>query len=147
MEGRRFIDTAELLLERNSPSNCRTVFNRAYYAAYNTGVELFEKAGVTINENAKGHTQVSTYLQQCGVPKLNEAGSKLGDLYSDRILADYRLNKTNVEKLNNAKLAVLRAKMIISTFDLFSSSSERQKIKKGIERYNKKIESASMEHS
>ena len=138
MEGRNFIDTAKILLKKDSPANYRTAFSRAYYASYNTGVELFEKAGITIIEGPGGHEQVSRYLQNCGIQELAEVGSKIGTLYTDRIKADYRLNNNIVEKRINATLAVAMAETIINSLDLHFSNSATE-IRKGIEEYNDKI--------
>ena len=105
MDPRDFVQIARDILGNNVPANCRTAFNRSYYAAYHVGVELIEEAGVKIDRNAQGHNQVTKYFNNCGVNDLVVAQQKLVNLYSDRIKADYRLNHKSVEKIANAKKA------------------------------------------
>ena len=75
MNPRDFLDTAKDLLAKDGPANCRSVFNRSYYAAYNVGVNLLEDSGITITKNAKGHGQVRNYLGNCGIKEIEEAES------------------------------------------------------------------------
>lgn len=139
MDPRDFLQIARDLLGNDESANCRTVFNRSYYAAYHVGVELLEQSGFRIYRSAKGHNQVTTYFNNCGVNDLEEAHQKLVNLYSDRIKADYRLNHKSVEKIANAKKALKTSEDIIKTFDSFASKFEKQKIAKGINNYLNKI--------
>ena len=139
MDPRDFLQIARDILGNDKPANCRTAFNRSYYAAYHVGVELIEEAGVKIDRNAQGHNQVTRYFNNCGVNDLVVAQQKLVNLYSDRIKADYRLNHKSVEKIANAKKALKTSEDIIKTFDSFASNSEKQKIAKGINNYLNKI--------
>jgi len=93
MDPKDFLKVAKNLLKNDSPANCRTVFNRSYYAAYNVGVDLLVDAGISITKNASGHGQVNNYLGNCGVRKIEEIQSKLTILANQRIKADYRLNE------------------------------------------------------
>lgn len=143
MDPRDFLQIARDILGNDKPANCRTAFNRSYYAAYHVGVELLEQAGVQISRSTQGHQQVKLYFNNCGVKVLEEAQQKLVNLYGDRIKADYRLNHKGVEKIVNAKKALKTSENIIKTFDSFTSNSEKKKIAKGIGNYLKKINSAS----
>jgi hypothetical protein len=143
MNPRDFLQTAKDLLKSDKPAACRTAFNRSYYAAYNVGVDLLEKSGHKVSRTAKAHNKVTTYLNNCAIQELVEAQQKLVNLYSDRIKADYQLWPSHVEKINNAKLAVKRAEIVIQTFDSYSSASARQRIAKGINSYKHKIKSVS----
>jgi hypothetical protein len=139
---RDFLDTAKGLLEKDNPPNCRSVFNRSYYAAYNVGVNLLEDAGITIKKNATGHGEVNKYLGNCGIREIKEAQSRLSILASQRIRADYRLSEKPVEKLENAKKALLTSERIIDTFALFDSNDGKEKIFRGVNAYNEIIKSA-----
>ena len=139
MDPRDFLQTARDIIGKDEPANCRTAFNRSYYAAYHVGVELLEQSGVKIDGNAKGHNQVTTYFNNCAVTDLVIAQQKLVNLFSDRIKADYRLQDKSVEKIVNAKKALMISENIIKTFDSFTSKSEKEKIAKGIKNYKEKI--------
>lgn len=143
MDPRNFLQTAKSLLKDDTPANCRTVFSRSYYAAYNIGVELLESAGITIAKNATGHGQVNNYLGNCGIKEVEEIQSKLTNLASQRIRADYRLDKKPVEKIDNAKKALITSEMIIKTLESYDSNSGKKRILDGIKDYDRKIKSAS----
>lgn len=143
MNPKDFLDTAKGLLERDNPANCRSVFNRSYYAAYNVGVNLLKDAGISIVKNASGHGEVTRYLGNCGIREIKEAQSKLLNLASQRIKADYRMDVKAVEKIENAKKALLISKMIIDVFAQFDSDDGKEKIRDAVNAYNEKIKSAS----
>jgi len=147
VDPRDFFDTAKGLLERDTPANCRSVFNRSYYAAYNVGVNLLEDAGITINKNAAGHGEISKYLGNCGIKEIKEAQSKLSMLAGQRIKADYRLGERTVESLENAKKALLTSERIIEALTQFDSNDGKEKILYGVNAYNEKIRSASKRSS
>lgn len=142
MNPRDFLNTAKGLLERDNPANCRSIFNRSYYAAYNVGVNLLKNAGIPINENATGHGQVKNYLGNCDIQEIKEAQSKLSSLSSQRIRADYRLCEKSVEKRANAEKALLTAESIIESLDKFDSNDGKQKIRDAVDIYNQKINAA-----
>jgi hypothetical protein len=144
MDPRDFLQIAKNLLKIDKPANCRTVFNRSYYAAYNVGVcflEGLEGADIRISKGPGGHGEVSRYFHYSGMQDLKEAHQKLVNLYSDRINADYRLSDEKAERFSNARKAVGVAEDIIKTLDSHSSNSDRKKIGEEIKRYLKKISS------
>ncbi|MBW1614415.1 MAG: HEPN domain-containing protein [Deltaproteobacteria bacterium] len=143
MNPRDFLQIAKDLLKIDKPANCRTVFNRSYYAVYNVAVDLLEAAHVAVTRSAEGHEEVKRYLNNCGIQELKEAQQKIVNLSTNRIRADYRLNEKYVEKIENAEMAVRRAEDIINIFDSHSSKSERGKIAKAVNEYKSKIEFAS----
>lgn len=143
MNPRDYLQIARNILQVDKPANCRTVFNRSYYAAYNVGFVYLIDAGIHINRGPSGHGEVTRYFQNCGIQDLKEAYQKLSNLYSNKIDADYYLNKKRVEKIDNAKVALKQAESIIKTTDLYSSEPKRKKVVKGINLYKHKIESAS----
>jgi len=143
VDPRDFLDTAKGLLKSDSPANCRSVFNRSYYAAYNVGVSLLEEAGIPIKKNASGHGELDKYLANCGINEIKEAQTKLSFLASQRIRADYRLNEKAVEKHTNAEKAFLSSKSIIEVFTQFDSNDGEEEIFRGVNAYNEKIKTAS----
>jgi len=143
MDPRDYLHIARNILKVDKAANCRTVFNRSYYAAYNVGFVYLENAGIHIEMGPGGHGKVRDYFQNCGIQDLKEAYQKLSNLHSNRIFADYHLNKKNVEKIDNAKMALGQAESIIKTTDSYSSEPKRKIVVKGINRYKQIIESAS----
>jgi len=143
MDPRDYLQIARNILKVDKPANCRTVFNRAYYAAYNVGFVYLKDADMPINTGPGGHGDVNNFFQNCGIGDLKVAYQKLLNLYSNRIHADYHLNKKKVEKIDNAKMALEQAKSIINITDLYFSGPERKKVVKGLNIYKQKISSAS----
>ena len=143
MNPRDYLQIARNILQVDKPANCRTVFNRSYYAAYNVGFVYLIDAGIHISTGPGGHGEVTRYFQNCGIQDLKEAYQKLSNLHSNRIDADYYLNKKRVEKIDNAKMALKQAESIIKTTDFYSSGPKKNKVVKGINIYKQKIESAS----
>ena len=143
MDPRDYLKIARNILKVDKPANCRTAFNRAYYAAYNVAFVYLKGAGMPISTGPGGHGDVNNFFQNCGIGDLKVAYQKLSNLYSDRIHADYHLNKENVEKINNAKMALKKAESIINITDLYFSGSERKKVVKGLNIYKQKRSSAS----
>jgi hypothetical protein len=142
MDPRDFLQVAKSLLKVDNTANCRTVFNRSYYAAYNVAVcfiEGLKEISVKISKGPSGHGEVRRYLGNCGESDLEIAHQRLLNLSNDRIKADYRLNSKNVEKMNNAKMAVLIAEEIIKTCDSYSTMPGRKKVADGIRVYLGKI--------
>jgi len=139
MDPTDFLQIAKDLLRTNKAANCRTAFNRSYYAAYNVAVNLLEAADIRITRSSHGHEDVKRYLNNSGIQDLIEAQQKLVNLSNERIRADYRLKCKYVEKIDNAKKAVLRAEAIIQELNSHSSNSEKKKIKKAVDTYKQAV--------
>lgn len=134
-----FLNFAKDIFKKDKPINYRTAINRSYYAAYHVAVNLLEKSNVKIPKSGPGHGEVRKFLGNCGIKALEEAQSKLTNLYSDRIKADYNLANTIVEKKVNALKAILSSENIINTFDQYNSPEKRKKISEGIDIYRQKL--------
>jgi len=141
MDPKDFLQIAKNLLKSDKPANCRTAFNRSYYAAYNVGVYLLEEAGIRIRKSYAGHRELNDYLGNCGIKMLEQAQSKLVNLGSQRIKADYRMDDSRVEKINNAQKAIKTSENIIQAFDSYASNSGKKKIAEGVKKYLKAISS------
>jgi uncharacterized protein (UPF0332 family) len=139
MDSMDFLNFAKDLLKNDKPINYRTAINRSYYAAYHVAVNLLEKSDVPIPKSGSGHGVVRRYLGNCGIKVIEEAQSKLSNLYSDRIKADYKLTNKAVEKKANAIKAIYSSENIITTFDKYNSKGNRKKMSEGIKDYLQKI--------
>ena len=135
MNPRDYHILARELTEGNRPVDFRTAINRAYYATYNVGVENLEEMGFKIDEGPQGHKQVQRRLNQSGTEELVHVSSKLGDLYSSRIDADYRLQKQSVERKKNAVAWVELSGQLIESIDNFCTGNNRGQIIASISNY------------
>ena len=62
-------------------------------------------------------------------------GSQLGDLRSRRIHADYRLDKREVESMENARAIVQQASAMIIILDKCRIGPDRERVIEGIREY------------
>lgn len=74
-------------------------------------------------------------LQNSGDEELTVAGSKLHDLYTSRIKADYRLEDRRAENQTNVRGHIEQAKEIIVAIEQSCSGSKRQDIINAIKRW------------
>ncbi|MEK6632149.1 MAG: hypothetical protein AABY94_02435 [Nitrospirota bacterium] len=133
MEPKKFLELAQALaFESPQPAKLRTATSRAYYAAYNVGVEVLEKMGIQINRGPGGHGQVQRFLGNSKNEELQQISSDLGTLHSSRIAADYRLSDQRSENPNNVKAFVQHAKKIIETLERCSAGPNRHAIIKAL---------------
>ena len=90
MDPRDFLQVAKSLLKVDNTANCRTAFNRSYYAAYNVAVcfiEGLKEISVKISKGPSGHGEVRRYLGNCGESDLEIAHQRLLNL--SRVYASY----------------------------------------------------------
>lgn len=140
MNPREFLSLASLLVIGTPRSaNLRTATSRAYYAAHHVGAEVLSGMGCTISKGGRGHGDVWERLQNSGDEELMVAGSKLANLHSNRLKADYRLNDLNAEKPENVKAHIANAQTIVQVIDRSSSSSKLPNIIKAIKDYERSI--------
>ena len=139
MDPRDFLQIATNLSNGSKPAEFRTAISRAYYAAYHVGVGFLNGMDCHISEWPSGHAEVSRDLNNCGNHELSKAGSQLTDLYSKRIVADYKLNKTKYDDQQNTQATVMQAERIIGILDQYVSSPSRIETAKVIKEYRKKV--------
>jgi len=129
MDGQDFLRIAKKLLKYNTEANWRTSIGRSYYAIFNYLKQECQALHLRISEGPAGHGELKNYLHNCAIDEGIDIGSKIGDLYSQRIIADYKLN----EKVE-AKTAILmfeKAQDITKRFPLIDKTS----FKTGVENY------------
>lgn len=137
MDPRDFQKLAHKLVEGTTPAEVRTAISRAYYAAYSFANEILTDLGFRTFKNAKGHKQTQFRLNNSGDDDIIQVGSKLTDLETKRIRADYQLNRTDVENPKTAKAIVLDVDRVFSALESFRNTPERcQRVAKAIEEYD-----------
>lgn len=92
MEPKEFVIFAnELLKSKCGPPEVRTAISRSYYAAFHVSKNFLKEIGFEIKDGPSGHQEVNSHLNNSRMAEIISAASKLGDLRSRRIDADYRL--------------------------------------------------------
>lgn len=138
MDGREFLEVAKSLINGNKEAEYRSAVSRAYYGAYNFAVQLLESWGFHVEKGTGGHGKTRYRFSQCGVSDLKDAASKLADLHSRRIDADY-LKKENVGKQKTASLYVNLGEEIVKTFELCIHDPTKTKVIEGIREYDSSL--------
>ncbi len=125
---RAFLSLANrLFLAEKNPEGRRSTISRAYYAAFNVAAEFLKGIGCAVPEGPQGHELAYNYLNNCGDALLIEAGRDLHDLRGERNNADYKLNKTHVEKEDVVGNWVDVAGEVIKRLDDCNGSTKRRK--------------------
>ena len=132
MDPREFQILASELVSRNRPADIRTAISRAYYAVFNVGVEILKECGFAISEGPGGHGEVRNRLNNSGDPEVVKVGSKLKDLHSRRIHADYRLARKEEENQKVAQALVELAGKMIRILDECRFEPKRFQITRAI---------------
>lgn len=138
MDPKEFYIVAEKLIENPTPANTRTAINRAYYAAYNLGVNTLNDLGFSIPTGPAGHGAVQKQLNNSGNSKITRIGNQITSIYSERIQADYRLKNNKIENPKNAQAIVAQVKRIIEIIDTECYGPNREEIQEGIKAYLEK---------
>jgi len=139
MDPREFQTLASALVNGKTPAEIRTAISRAYYATHNVGVEILGETGFRTSEGPGGHGDVWNRLSNCGNNEVMKVGSQLGDLYTMRVHADYRLARKDVENQKTAQALVEQANRMIKILDENFSGSKRTQIIKAIKDWEQKV--------
>lgn len=117
MNPRDFQVLASTLAAGGTPAQSRAAISRAYYAAFNVGAELLRGMGFSLGRGAAAHGEVQRCLANSGDVEVAAAASELNALHSQRIRADYQMDRTDVEHPRVAIDITRQASMIIRTLD------------------------------
>lgn len=139
MDPRDFQKLASKLASGKSPSEIRTAISRAYYSAFNVGVDLLKGIGLGVSKGLGGHGEVEHRLSNSANIDVEKVGSQLSDLRSRRIRADYRLDNKEIENQKNAQALVQQARKMIQTLDTCFTGPHREEIVSAIREYLQKI--------
>ena len=109
MTGDNFIILAGKLATSADDASLCSAVSRAYYGAFHLALRFLDDIGWPVPKNAKAHVYAARQLQRSGQTDAYRAGSLLGDLHTDRIKADYRLDNPRIGTPAFARLCVERA--------------------------------------
>ena len=129
MTGDDFIDLAGKLATSADEATLRSAVSRAYYGAFHLALEFLEEIERPVPRNTNAHVLVARKLQNAGQPDAYRAGSLLGDLHSDRIKADYRLDDKRAGTVAFARTCVETAHEIRSALSACRMDPVRSEIK------------------
>lgn len=132
MNGKEFIDLAGRLVASGSTSDsaarCRSAISRSYYGAFHCAAAVLEELGKPPLKNAQGHRETINTLLRSKIAAACEAGGFIDDLHTSRIRADYRLEDTRSENIQNAKLSVEDASNALSALNKCLEEPVRSKL-------------------
>lgn len=129
MDPQQFQYLALRLAEHGRDSvDYRTAINRAYYAAFHSGLSVLKGMGFSIPQNQHGHEAVYRHFNNSCDDDLEKVASKINDLYAKRIHADYRLERTDVEAQRNARAWVQLAGSLIESMNRICNGKKRPRI-------------------
>ena len=140
MDPRSFLQLA-LILKGGpaAPESYRSAISRAYYAAFNVGLEILEGIGIHLSEGPAGHGELRHCLGSCGDPDLDDACSLLGTLHGRRRRADYMMDDIDSETRNEADIAYLESRQIIEALDLLRRDPSKDAARAEMRRYARDV--------
>jgi hypothetical protein len=122
-----------------APESYRSAISRAYYAAFNVGVETLKAIGIPLSEGPAGHGELRHCLGACGDPDLDDAGGLLGTLHGRRRRADYRMDDVDSETRNEADIAYLESRQVIGTLDVLRRDATKDAARTEMTRYARDV--------
>ncbi|MFM9963756.1 MAG: hypothetical protein ACKV2Q_21310 [Planctomycetaceae bacterium] len=129
MTGDDFIILAGKLATSTDEASLRSAVSRAYYGAFHLAFQFLGDIERPVPQNAIAHVYVARQLQCSGHPDAFRAGSLLGDLHTERIKADYRLDNPRIGTTAFARLCVERASEIQTLLTKCRAEPARSAIK------------------
>ena len=118
----------------NRPEFYRTAISRAYYAAFNLGVEVLKSVGIRPTQGPGGHGELRNCLNACGDPICGKISSRLGTLHTRRIAADYAMTSPSAETQSEAELACQEATAIVGDLKSLRDDAGRSQARSELKR-------------
>lgn len=137
MTGDAFIRLAGKMAAQSSTDEAalRTAVSRAYYGAFHIARQFLEELGVSTVANAQIHGFVRHCLIGSGDAELQQAGSLLSTLHTDRIRADYRLHLQQFASLDEVRGSIESADRVRAILENSQRSDSREALRAAIESY------------
>ena len=134
MVPKEFIDLAhELSHKFKTEAAFRSAISRSYYGLYNLMSRFLVSNDILLRRTAEDHNLIHKYLHNCGVQDVQRLANILNDLRVERNGADYRLELTQYNDPNLARMTYLKANTAYNGFEkLISKSRNRKNIIKGV---------------
>lgn len=84
----------------------RTAISRAYYGLFHIARSLVEEFTAETYGSGKSHNLIPQFIEEAAHPTGITVARMLGDLHTERIKADYRLNDESTDDVEFAKVCV-----------------------------------------
>ncbi|HUW32596.1 MAG TPA: hypothetical protein VM223_13380 [Planctomycetota bacterium] len=146
MDPRDFCQQAEEFAEGKPAANfgnravdCRSSISRAYYACYNVAISFLTSMSIPVRRGPGAHREVQLFLENSGDSDIRNIGSELEDMREMRNVADYDLERTDVETRHSARFHASKARAVIQVIDSCTSQSRRSQIAASILAYRKDV--------
>lgn len=141
MTGEEIIDFAAQLAENRTAGEVsyRSAASRAYYGAFHIACSLLRDLGFPVPKSGQGHDYVYKRLLSCGHPGAVDAARKLGNLRTERNIADYDLAHGKFKKQKNARLCAARAREAARSLDACRSEPARATVHSGIIAFEERL--------
>lgn len=137
MNPREFHALASTLAAGGTPAQSRAAISRAYYAAFNVGAELLRGMGFSLRRGAAAHGEVQRCLANSNDAEVAAVASDLNALHSQRIRADYQMDRADVENRRIAMDLARQAGMMIRALDGAFRGPRRAQIQSSIQNWRK----------
>ena len=137
MDSRDFLEVADRLSRGASAAEFRTSIGRSYYAAFNVAADRLRSAGFPIGRGGAAHGEIRYCLANAGDADIQEAATKLGELHSIRIRADYHLARTDVEAPGIAVGVAAKAAKVIDSIDQAFRGPTRAQLQAAISKWRR----------
>ena len=137
MDFRTFLPLADTLANGATEAEWRSAASRAYYAAFHVARLLLASLGFRVPRADRAHPYLWLRLSNAGDAAVMQAGRRLGDLRSDRNLADYDAHLTlpQVTALNDVALA----EQVIKALDAAAIEPVRSQITTAMRDYERDV--------
>jgi uncharacterized protein (UPF0332 family) len=133
-----FQATAGRLARGSTEGDWRSAVSRTYYAAFHFFREFFLARGVDVGQGGQSHFNLhSGLLSNCGLGPIQDFGTQLNHLRSERIAADYNLRRHIDQAF--ALDAVLLSRTLVADFQALLGTVPAAQIVAGAKRYLKSI--------
>lgn len=142
MQGNDFLILAGKLAAQtaNGPAGFRTSVSRAYYGAYHLARQYLATIKIHCPGScANEHLWVQRMFRNCETASGIEIVILLANLHDSRKVADYDLQRQEVESQQNAQTCSLRADEIKKRLNSCSETAIQSDIKQGIHKYRKQM--------
>lgn len=137
MNPREFNELAKKLANSRSPAEIRSAISRAYYAAFNVGLEIL--GGMDPKWKSLDHDKLPDYLQLSGDAEFQEIASRMDEFRTIRNSADYHMDNLKPEDRNTANLWCLHAEHIMKTLEDRGKGPNRKRIVDALRDYERRI--------
>ena len=131
MDAPRFLDLSDRLIRTVKSgaglgldlgaAECRSAVSRAYYTVFHVASEYLEELGFILAERGPCHKALQFALKSSAHGAIVAIASQLDLLYTERLSADYDLNRPRTENPNQAEALCQQARMTLHMISVVRS--------------------------